>query len=183
MSGHAARTAPNPWQPEDGIIFFKAEFLKAALWRIVTCDLSLLRVLPGKSPILIFACACLLVPAYPVAAAPHPSPSFAEQDSVTSDAGNFLVSWNTQEPVTLEMQSGDGTPRTIYSGRNHAFFLSGLRNGDYAIRLKDAAGATADTLILHVQHQSLSRALLLVALGALAFLATVAVVLRGARDE
>ena len=139
--------------------------------------------MPGLPASRIIASACALCFALPAQAAPTRPPAFTEQGPLRSDAGNFLVKWQAQEPVSLEMQPPDGASVTVYSGHNAAYFLSGLRNGDYAMRLKDATGSTTDTLTLHVQHQSLSRALLLLALGAIAFFATVAVVLRGARDE
>lgn len=93
--------------------------------------------------------------------------------------------WEAAQPVTLELaRDGDfASARTVYEGRNTQVFLSGLSDGEYAARLRGTNGSLSQPLALTVRHQSLSRALLLVALGALAFLATLFVILRGARDE
>ena len=82
-----------------------------------------------------------------------------------------------------ETGAGAGTPRVLYNGTNHSLFVSGLANGTYRLRLTDAAGQSSSPLLLTVAHQSLRRALMLVALGAVIFLAIVAVIFRGARDE
>lgn len=96
-----------------------------------------------------------------------------------------MVEWQSDEPVTLEIEGErhiSSHLRTLYEGPNQAVFVSGLPSGEYSLRLRDQSGATAKPLKLVVEHQSFSRAMLLVLLGALAFLAAVAVILRGADD-
>ncbi|MEJ2457210.1 MAG: hypothetical protein P8Y58_03300 [Novosphingobium sp.] len=123
----------------------------------------------------------LLVPASAVMAA---SPRFTSQAPLSSDSGHVVVEWQADTPVTLRMtHEGARTDRVLYSGPNHSLFVSGLANGRYSLRLTDTAGRSSAPLLLTVAHQSLSRALILVALGALVFLATLAVIIRGARDE
>lgn len=96
-----------------------------------------------------------------------------------------MIAWQADGPVTLAMaQGGDPAPaRTLYSGGNAAYFVSGLADGVYTLTLSDEAGATASRLELTVAHQSLTRALWLIGLGAVVFLITVAVIVRGAHDE
>ena len=110
-------------------------------------------------------------------------PQFAQTEPMTSDSGYFLIEWQSEGEVALELTDPRGTSRDIYSGANRAVFVSGLGEGDYTARLRDAAGNASEPLTLEVRHQSVSRALWLVALGALAFVATTIVILRGARDD
>ena len=111
-------------------------------------------------------------------------PRFTGQDALSSDSGHAVVEWQADGPVTLEMtREGTSAPRLLYSGPNHSLFVSGLANGRYSLQLTDAAGQSSPPLVLTVAHQSLSRALILVALGTVIFLATLAVIFRGARDE
>lgn len=81
------------------------------------------------------------------------------------------------------MRQGQNPGRVLYEGANTAYFISGLDNGSYAFVVTDGTGATSAPQVLTVEHQSLSRALWLVALGAVAFLATAFVILRGVRDD
>lgn len=96
-----------------------------------------------------------------------------------------MIAWQADGPVTLAMtQGGDqASARTLYAGGNAAYFVSGLADGAYTLTLRDEAGAMAPPLELTVAHQSLTRALWLMGLGAVVFLMTVAVIFRGARDE
>ena len=90
-----------------------------------------------------------------------------------------MVVWTSGEPVTLTL-AGPNDTRTLYSGRNQAFFVSGLADGEYVLTIDGAA--RSDDLPLLVQHQSLVRAFWLLLLGAVVTLATVAAIVRGARD-
>lgn len=104
---------------------------------------------------------------------------------LTSDAGNFALAWEADEPVRVELRGTGGQmrPSVVYEGLNHSAFVSGLPDGKYEVRLLDRSGNIAEAVELTVTHQSISRALWLVALGALAFIATIVVIARGARDE
>lgn len=124
-----------------------------------------------------------LIPVFPAAAANLPA--FTSDGPLQSDAGYFMVEWTADEPITLEIdEAGDARKaRALYSGKNHALFVSGLADGEYTLNLRGSDGAVSDTLTLAVAHQSLNRALWLVGLGALVFLFTVITILRGVRDE
>ena len=113
------------------------------------------------------------------------TPQFVEPGPVTSDTGYAMIGWKADAPVTLTMLRNDdpATARTLYSGANSASFVSGLEDGIYTLTLRDKAGLRSAPLELTVIHQPLARALLLVAMGALIFLAIVATILRGPRDE
>ena len=93
------------------------------------------------------------------------------------------VGWTSDEPVTLTLTDPQGTVRPVYNGTGDGIFLSGLADGDYALGLVGESGAKADPITLSVTHQSLSQALWLAGLGALVFLLTVVVILRGTRGE
>lgn len=113
------------------------------------------------------------------------SPQFDGPSEVTTDAGNTMLEWQSDAPVSLEMSTTPDFAQTteLYTGAAHRYFLSGLENGDYYLRLTTNQGAVSTPLLVSVAHQSLSRALLLVAIGALVTLAIVVTILRGARDE
>lgn len=110
-------------------------------------------------------------------------PSFRSAEALTSDTGYSLIEWKASGPATLTISSPGAAPRELYTGTNDAFFISGLADGTHRLTLRDAAGHEAAPLELRVTHQSVTQALWLVALGALVFLATVAAILRGARDD
>lgn len=124
-----------------------------------------------------------------LAASPVPvtaqTPSFTADAPLTSDSGHALVEWEGEGPVALsiERDSAEDAARELYRGPNHAYFVSGLDDGAYVLRLTDAGGTETDVATLEVRHQSLSQALWLALLGALVTLAVVATILRGARDE
>lgn len=113
------------------------------------------------------------------------APSFAAEEALTSEAGNALLEWTGDGEIILEIAEGPhfADARELYRGTNRSMFVSGLEDGAYVFRLRDDDGRVSQTLALTVRHQSLGRALLLAAVGALVFLAVVAVILRGVRDE
>lgn len=104
---------------------------------------------------------------------------------MSTDAGNALLAWRSDDPVQLELASDDAfsDARVIYAGSAHSYFLSGLADGDYRLRLRAEDGGTSPLLTVLVRHQSLSRALWLVAIGAFVTLLVIGAILRGARDE
>ncbi|MEZ5687547.1 MAG: hypothetical protein R3E21_02000 [Caenibius sp.] len=119
----------------------------------------------------------------------HATPAFSADMPESTDAGYVLASWEGSETVTLEIapwphRSGQPGPfRPLYTGKNTAYFLSGLADGDYALRLRDATGAQSAPFRLTVAHQSTTRALLLALLGAIVFLGVVAVIAKGAAHD
>lgn len=129
--------------------------------------------------------AVLLLLLLVLAPAATAAPAFTADGPMTSDSGYFMIEWEADGPVTLEMarDAGFGQPEVLYAGMNHATFVSGLADGDYYVRLRSDDGNLSEPLRLSVAHQSLERALWLVALGAVVFLSIVAVIARGAADE
>lgn len=104
--------------------------------------------------------------------------------ALESDSGQVQVLWQADGPVALTMTPQDtGNLEMLYKGEGESLFLSGLADGDYELRLAGGDGALSEPVVVSVRHQSLSRALWLVLLGALATVGVVAVILRGARDD
>lgn len=111
------------------------------------------------------------------------APAFVDDGPLATDTGHVHVGWTTDEPVTLTLTAPDGQVRPVYNGTNDGIFLSGLADGEYALNLVGESGAKAAPLTLSVRHQSLEQALWLAGLGAIVFLLTVIVILRGTRGE
>jgi len=132
---------------------------------------------------LIFALAVLIIPAFasPARAA---APEFTDDMARESDSGQVQAAWEADGPVALTMTPLEtGDLRLVYRGEAKGIFLSGLADGDYELRLAGQDGALSQPVVVSVEHQSLSRALWLVALGAIASLGVVIVIVRGARDD
>lgn len=148
--------------------------------------LAWLRRLPATAGIalsLIALPAPLLAKAQPIIlTAP---PAFSATGPQMTDTGHALIEWSADEPVTLEIAHNPGftETRTLYSGTNKAYFVSGLADGDYLLRLRGADGTPSAQLELAVRHQSLQRALWLALVGVIVSLAIAAVILKGARDD
>lgn len=110
---------------------------------------------------------------------------FTGQGDLTSDTGYVMLNWHSGKPVSLMIATmpdfSDAV--TVYDGEAHSFFLSGLDDGHFFLRLREDGGAVSAPVELSVTHQSLARALWLLTIGALITLAIVVTILRGARDE
>ncbi|KHK91925.1 hypothetical protein LK12_09400 [Novosphingobium malaysiense] len=129
--------------------------------------------------------AALFAAIFALAVPAHAAAHFEGPSELTSDAGHAMLEWQSDSPVSLEISTSPDFSKTkqLYAGSAHRYFLSGLANGDYYLRLKTLEGQTSTPLLVSVVHQSLNRALFLVAIGALVTLAVVITILRGARDE
>ncbi|AIT79542.1 hypothetical protein [Novosphingobium pentaromativorans] len=127
----------------------------------------------------------MAVSAIPAAAIAAPAPSFSASEPLSSDTGYTTLDWDASGEVVIQQarKADFSDARTIYEGPNHALFLSGLSGGTYYFSLRDETGAQSAPLKLTVTHQSLTQALILTAIGFLVFIATVAVIFRGARDD
>lgn len=112
-------------------------------------------------------------------------PAFSQSGEITSDTGHTLVEWQANGTATLDIaQEPDfSDARTLYSGNNLAYFVSGLSDGEYYLRVQASDGSTGEPLKLTVRHQSLQQALWLALLGAIVTLAVVFVIIRGAHDD
>ncbi|MCB2052171.1 MAG: hypothetical protein KDE63_12165 [Novosphingobium sp.] len=113
-------------------------------------------------------------------------PAFLSQENeVTTDAGYALVDWEAEGSVQLAMAPVDdkAEARTLYSGANKAYFISGLAEGDYYLWLRGDDGSMSEPLKLAVRHQSLAQALWLALVGAIVSLLIVGTIVLGARDD
>lgn len=103
----------------------------------------------------------------------------------TSHDGRVKLIWTNagaDAVYTLE-QARDktfSTNKKIYEGPDRASFVSGLPDGRYYFRVRSESHSWSPALELHVRHHSLSLAFSLFGVGALVFILTVLVVLRGA---
>ncbi len=119
----------------------------------------------------------------PAVAAPE-----LKSDTPVATAGFYQLQWEADQVlVDYELQEATradfADARSLYRGPDRASVLSGKSDGDYyyRVRVLDATGASPWSDSLHVQVRShpLNRALVFLALGALVFLATVVLILRG----
>lgn len=140
--------------------------------------------MPAPARLSFFVALCLCALALHVPAAQAAAPAFQGPATLTSDTGHLLLNWQSDEPVTVDMaDSADfSSARVLYRGSAHSFFMSGLGDGSYFLRLRTDSGAVSEPLALSVKHQSLTRALWLVLMGSIITIAIVATILRGARD-
>lgn len=111
-----------------------------------------------------------------------------QSDAPVSTAGYFTLSWQDQGGGSYELQQSAShrfdKAVTLYRGPDRATVISGLANGDYFYRVRDLGGnpgGWSETVKVTVAHHPLSRALLFFGLGAIMFLITVTVLIRGAR--
>lgn len=121
-------------------------------------------------------------------AAGQDSPAFNGSDSLTTNDGHVRLNWVATTPdavyeVQQSMNSNFENPLTIYEGADLATFVSGLTDGVYYYRLRADKGSWSDTLTLTVKHYSLQLAFALAGLGAVVFLSTVVVILKGAKKD
>ncbi|MCB0608812.1 MAG: hypothetical protein KDD12_13945 [Lewinella sp.] len=134
----------------------------------------------------------------PLSGAPPATPRFTNDQGLVSESGYFKLIWATgKEPAGVDnapefllQQSTDsnfGSPVVLYQGPDLATFISGLENGTYYFRLKAIDPQTREgsawtaPLAVVVRHHPLALSLTLFGLGAIVFLATLAIVVSGAR--
>jgi hypothetical protein len=106
-----------------------------------------------------------------------------ERGGISND-GRVKLIWgstgdNYQYLIQQATDSEFNQVKVIYEGPDRASFVSGLKTGTYYYRVKTKQGHWSETLVVEVKHHSLSLALSLFGMGALVFLLTVLVVVRG----
>jgi hypothetical protein len=122
-------------------------------------------------------------------------PVFELPDSNFSSSGSIKMSWFLPDSIisnanyNFELQqstsSSFDSSTTRYSGPDLASYISGLKNGNYHYRVRSIldndTSLWSKTVLVSVEHHSLQLAFTLFGLGAVVFIATVFVVVRGAR--
>ena len=103
--------------------------------------------------------------------------------SLSTD-GVYQLQWAGDAPVEIEEATDPGfaDARLLYRGSDTAAVVTGRTTGTYHYRLADAGGAQAGPLRVRVEPHPLSRALAFFGVGAVVFVATVLVVVRGAQE-
>jgi hypothetical protein len=108
-------------------------------------------------------------------------------DSELATAGYFQLSWSGDEGRGYVLQQSGSidfsNALTIYQGPDTASLISGRANGTYYYRIRydDQADGWSDVTRVEVSHHQLSRAFMFFILGAIVFVATLAVVVTGNR--
>lgn len=126
-----------------------------------------------------------------------PTPYFENTPGQLTQSGYFKLQWAVSPDVqktgafTYEVQQSDNgsfeQPKNLYAGPDLATFCSGYKNGTYFFRVRaiasneNAPGLWSPTLTVRVKHHSIHLAFALFGLGALVFLLTVGIVVRGSR--
>jgi len=107
-------------------------------------------------------------------------------DSEVATAGYYQLGWQADagDFELVEATRPDFTDaRLLYQGPDLATVLSGKPDGDYYYRIRalDADGASPWSEAVHVtvRHHPLARALTFLVLGAIVFVATLLLILRG----
>jgi len=129
--------------------------------------------------------ALITLAAAPVAsrAAPH-----IETDRELATAGYYQLHWTAATAdVQIEVsEPGNGSASIIYTGPDRARVVSGQTDGTriYRVRELDAATVSAWSapVTVTVSHHPLGRALAFFGVGAVVFLATLVLIVRGARS-
>lgn len=116
-------------------------------------------------------------------AAPH-----IETDTTVATAGYYVLRWSaasTDVEVAEFANPGSGDPSIIYRGPDRATLISGQPDGKRIYRVREiGAGepsAWSAPVTVTVAHHPLSRALTFFGIGAVVFLATLTLIVRGAR--
>jgi hypothetical protein len=130
--------------------------------------------------------ALITLAAAPVAsrAAPH-----IETDTELATAGYYQLRWSaTTTDVELQVSEPEnGSASIIYTGPDRARVISGQTDGTRVYRVRELGAATPSAwsapVSVTVAHHSLGRALVFFSIGALVFLATLALIVRGARSD
>ncbi len=102
----------------------------------------------------------------------------------TSRTGHFQLEWEYSEAdAKFVLQQADNpafrNAITIYQGPDRARTLSGQLNGTYYFRIRAEGSHWSEPIVVKVEHYELSTAFMFLGMGALVFLATASLVIRG----
>jgi hypothetical protein len=141
--------------------------------------------------------ACILFAANPGARhepLAQAEPQFTVADVISTNEGHATLRWSLGDyaddttDVTFELQQSRdrefGNHRLRHEGAERALFVSGLRDGRTYFRVRatldgSPPGPWSDPLVVEVDYPSRDRVVLLLAVGCLVFLATVATIVAG----
>lgn len=106
-----------------------------------------------------------------------------ESDAYVATAGYFQLRWIADSGIELqESRSADfETLRTVYAGSDAARVISGKADGDWYYRAT-TNGNVSNTIKVTVRHHPVERAFGFFAVGLVVFLATLSLIISGARD-
>ncbi len=111
----------------------------------------------------------------------------AESGEVQSSSGHTKLEWTQGDggPYELQYATDDAfsDAKIVYSGLDRASFISGLPEGKHHYRIRGENSPWSAPLIVNVQYQSMQLAFSLFGTGAVVFLLTVLVVVKGAREK
>jgi len=124
-------------------------------------------------------------------------PTFDQPDSNFTQSGSLKLSWTIKDSVLQSdliqfelQQSQDAVFDSIlvrYQGTDLATYISGLAEGTYHYRVRtiidNSTSDWSEPLLVVVKHHSLQLAFILFGIGAVVFLSTVFVVVRGVKEE
>jgi hypothetical protein len=108
-----------------------------------------------------------------------------ESDSNASNAGYYQLHWANKNAGTFvleeSMKPDFADAKILYQGPDTATLVSGRKNGTYYYRVRAAitGGDWSNAVQVKVTHHPLTRAFLFFSLGALVFIATLTMVIRG----
>lgn len=128
-----------------------------------------------------------LVGAWPASTtATEPGPAFDDMALHTSHDGSIQLSWpgplGDYEVELHEVTSHGARERVVYRGRMPSAHLSGLLEGNYAVRVRARVGEAwspwSSAKSIHVRHHPLPMVYTLMGLGLLTFVGTAVIVLR-----
>jgi hypothetical protein len=109
--------------------------------------------------------------------------------SVSSD-GTARLTWSTSAQASVNIQKSldesFSESTTVYRGKDNASVITGLMDGEYYFRARSeypdgGVSAWSETVLLSVEHHSLTKATLFFALGGIVFLATMLLIAFGAK--
>ncbi len=108
---------------------------------------------------------------------------FLNEDTAKINSGHIRLDWVSDHEGEFELQQATqhdfNDARTIYKGHDKASFISGLTNGNYYFRIKEKGNDWSDHLFVMVEYQSLTLAFSLFTIGAIVFILTAAVIIKG----
>lgn len=117
-------------------------------------------------------------------------PILTIDNSSNPDQGIVKLNWELPQSDAQEFElqqstfSDFSTFTSIYKGSDLATFISGLDNGTYYYRVFHPSSLSYSASIhIEVEHHPLSLAFIMLGLGAIVFILTLGVLIKGARQQ